>query len=94
MRAMRAMPRGSTCAQAFAAQMCPLADAAGALLLREVEAGGQRARVAAACIVAAIHPGACANETARAAARDSFVQAMADLGHPGRQLGWVGLLQL
>lgn len=73
--------------QAFARQMCPLAGAAGPLLLRAVEAGGQRARVAAACIVAAVNPGTCSNETARAAARAAFLQAVVDLDDPERQLG-------
>lgn len=73
--------------EAFARQMCPLAGAAGPLLLRAVEAGGQRARVAAACIVAAVNPGTCSNETARAAARAAFLQAVVDLDDPERQLG-------
>ncbi|KAL4425051.1 hypothetical protein ABPG77_001829 [Micractinium sp. CCAP 211/92] len=72
--------------QSFALQMCPLAGAAGPLLLRAVEAGGQRARVAVACIVAAVNPGTCANETARAAARAAFLQAVVNLEDPERQL--------
>ncbi|KAL4422319.1 hypothetical protein ABPG75_008516 [Micractinium tetrahymenae] len=72
--------------QAFALQMCPLSEAAGPLLLQAIEAGGQGARVAVACIVAAVNSGTCSNETARAAARSAFLQAVVDLDDPERQI--------
>ncbi|KAL4425052.1 hypothetical protein ABPG77_001830 [Micractinium sp. CCAP 211/92] len=59
--------------QAFASQMCSLAENAGPLLVQALTAGGDQAKVAAYALT---RKGICTNDTAQGAALDALINAI------------------